>query len=248
MSELEIPKRASLDDIKDILKAYYLVGAHTEAVSTKEVEDTAQLGDKVGRQTKFLLALGLLSREGRKRRLTEDGESIAEALMAGNESLSKSLMRETLNEWKFTDKITGFVRMQEPQPVEENRLREFISANAGSSDSRGQKALLELLRWANILDAGEDGYVISNSSAEEVQQEDLENEQSSEAKEQVSGRKELEETDVQGSTESLQLPSSSVKTEGFGLNIEVSGSDDPENVEKVITAVRRALQKDLSED
>jgi len=247
MSEFEIPKRASLNDIKDILKAYYLAGAHTDPVRTSEVKNTAQLGDKVGRQTKFLVSLGLLSKKGRDRQLTEDGESIAEALMAGNESLSKSLMRETLNGWKFTDKITGFVRMQEPDPVEEDRLREFISANAESDDGRGQKTLLELLNWANILDADENGYLISDGAIEEGKLEPNKNEQT-ESEEQVSEDKEIEDPATQDSPQPVQVSSPPTETDGFSVNIEISGDDDPENVKKVISAVRHALQRDPSED
>ena len=247
MTEFEIPKRASLDDIKDILKAYYLVGAHNEPVRTAEVKDTAQLGDKVSRQTNFLASLGVLSKEGRERGLTKDGESIAEALMAGNESLSKSLMRESLNEWKFTDKITGFLRMQEPEPVEEERLREFISANADSDDTRGQKALLELLKWADILDANENGYKISDGVGDEKGLDSGGKEQPQ--AEERGGRKTGKEKPItQEITDITREPNTSKKADSFSLNIEISGNDDPENVEKVIEAVRRALRKDLRED
>ena len=97
MSDLEVPKRVSLEDIKDILKAYYIEGAHQEAVSTDAIKATADMGDKVGRQTSFLVQLGLLNKEGHDRHLTDDGGDISEALMSGNESLAKSLFRALLD-------------------------------------------------------------------------------------------------------------------------------------------------------
>lgn len=166
MSDFELPKRVSFDDIKDILKAYYIEGAHQEAVSTEAIKATADMGDKVGRQTNFLSQVGLIKKEGHDRRLTDDGGDISEALMSGNESLAKSLLREVFNEWEFTEKIRGFVRMKEPEPVEDDRLMEYLSANANSSDQRGRQSLLDLLVWIDILDEEDEGYTISDGGSE----------------------------------------------------------------------------------
>lgn len=239
MTDFAIPKRVSVEDLKDILKAYYIEGAHSEPVRTDSVENTAGMGDKVGRQTNFLIDVGLIIKQGRKRALTEDGESIAEALMGGNESLAKSLTRETLNEWKFTDKIKGFVRMQEPEPVEQARLMEYISANANSTDNRGRRTLIEFLVWADILDKEESGYTLSERHSDGVGKEtesdtDSDGELSADSGEKI--------RNIVGGTTSSKSAS-----EAISINVEISATDEPADIESAILAARRALTKDIDE-
>lgn len=243
MTGFAIPKRASVEDLKDILKAYYIEGAHTEAVSTDSVEATADMGDKVGRQTNFLTSVELISKEGRKRELTEDGESVAEALMGGNETLAKSLMREVLNEWDFTDKIKGFVRMQEPDPVEEDRIMEYLSANASSTDTRGRNTLIQLLVWADILNEDDAGYVLSDHHGDGVDKDSDNSESESSPSNNDTETEQVEERVIEKEVKSE--PSEPCE---FSINIDVTASDDPADVESVIMAAKRALQRDVDQD
>ncbi|MGB9987330.1 hypothetical protein [Salarchaeum japonicum] len=245
MTDYPIPKRASLDDIKDILKAYYLEGAHSEPVSTNAVENAANMSDKVGRQTKFLVGIGLLKKEGRSGRiLTEDGEDIAEALMAGNETLAKSLMSDTLSEWEFTSKITGFLRMQRPEPVESDRLLEYISANSSSSDKRGRKTLINLLEWCQIIKNTEDGYELSKRGGEEDSDEVKESEDTNSKTDRSTEVETATEETATAYTPNVTEASVEESTANVNIQIEISGSDDPANVEQVITAVKNALDPD----
>ena len=243
MSDFEVPKRVSLDDLRDILKAYYIEGAHQEAVSTDAIKATADMGDKVGRQTNFLTQIELLNKEGHDRRLTDHGGDISEALMSGNESLAKSLFREALNEWEFTEKIRGFVRMKDPEPVEEDRLMEYISANANSSDKRGRQSLLDLLEWVSIVEGSEEGYTVSNTTNETKPQTEDQIEELDEKKGgvQVGGMDEVSD----GQSSNVQSPI--VVGPEISVRVEISPADDPEEIESAILAARSALEKDVKE-
>lgn len=238
MTEFAIPKRASVDDLKDILKAYYIEGAHATSVSTDSVEATADMGDKVGRQTNFLVEVGLLSKEGRERKLTQDGEAAAEALMGGNEGMSRSLMRDVLHSWEFTKKINGFVKMQQPDHVQKDRLLEYISANASSTDSRGRKTLVNLLTWTDILSEGEDGYVLSeeHNNGEEIQINRSKSESKQENGDETQSPQRIKKEDAHENTPCHT---------SFSVNIELSSSDDPSEIKSVIQATRKALLEDL---
>jgi len=236
MTQFPIPKRVSLDDLKDIIKAYYVEGAHNNPVRTADVEDTAQLADRVGRQTPFLVSIGVLEKEGRQRILTEEGEDIAEALMGGNEEIARSRMRETITSWEFTSKIQGFVRMQ--GPVDDDQLSEYLSANIESSDDRGKRTLIDLFLWADILERSEeDEYVTSDGSAKPNIHEEG-SEDSDDIPEPPSSPS-LDQTES-GNRNGKRSAEASIE-----IDFSFSAEDDPGDIEEVIEAVRRGLAAEI---
>lgn len=236
MAQFPIPKRVSLDDLKDIIKAYYVEGAHNNPVSTSAVDDTAQLADRVGRQTPFLVSIGVLEKEAQQRILTDEGMEIAEALMGGNEEIARSRMRETITSWEFTSKIQGFVRMQ--GPVDDDQLSEYLSANIESSDDRGKRTLIDLLLWADILEqSDEDEYVTSDGSAKPDPGEDGSDE--SDEKSESPSKTSFDQTD---SSERYREQSSEASV---NIDFSFSAEDDPADIEAVIEAARRGLAGDI---
>lgn len=237
MVQYAIPKRVGLDDIKDILKAYYVEGAHDEPVSTPAVEDTAQLPDRVGRQTEFLEEVGLLEKAGQQRKLTDAGEEIAEALMGGGEEQAKVRMRELFTDWEFTSKIQGFVQMQ--GPVEESQLIEYITANAKSDDKRGKDTLVDALLWADILDESEDG-LYNVAQAKSAVGEDTEPQEPSEESETVT-----EKDEEAGGSHFREEGHGAHRKPGIDIEFNFTTDDDPEEIKNVIKAARQALTADL---
>lgn len=237
MVQYAIPKRVGLDDIKDILKAYYVEGAHNEPVSTQAVEDTAQLSDRVGRQTGFLEEVGLIEKAGQQRVLTDSGEEIAEALMGGGEEQAKVRMRELLTDWDFTSKIQGFVQMQ--GPVEYNQLIEYITANAKSDDERGKDTLINTLLWADILDESEDSlYSVAKPKSAEI--EETEASELTGDSDTITDNGESSERTYSHEKERAYPQESDVDVE-FSFTAE----DDPKQIKKVIKAARQALRADI---
>lgn len=225
MAEFEIPKRIALDDLKDLLKGYYLEGAHNDPVSTSAIKDTTQLGDRVGRQTDFLVSVGLLEKEGRKRKLTESGGEIAEALMGGSEEIARARMRDVVTDWEFTNKIQGFLRMQ--GPVSDKQLTEFITANVNSDDDRGKKTLIDLLVWAKVIEQDEEGYVVSEGKL---------------STEQIDDNGDSEQEIAEEPTSEGVLTKTS---DNLTVHFEFEASDNPEDITKVILAARRGLMTDI---
>jgi hypothetical protein len=251
MTEFPIPKRVSADDIKDILKAYYIEGAHNEPVKTAPVEDSSGLSDRVGRQTKFLVELGLLEKNGRERSLTNDGEDVAEALMGGNESLAKSLMREVFTDWEFTGKIRGFLRMNEPEPTDTDRLLEYIDANTSGSDKRGYSTLIELLVWVDLLEETEDGYSLSDGKKDQKDstvKDDVPNDKKpSKEREDIQRDDVAEMPNIKSDQNIGALVADSGKF-SFSIEMTVSPEDNPDEVESIVSAVRRGLKRDVGAD
>lgn len=241
MVQYPIPKRVSIEDIKDILKAYYVEGAHDGPVSTSAVEDTAQLPDRVGRQTDFLEGVGLLEKEGRQRVLTSAGAEIAEALMGGGEEMAKSRMREALTDWEFTSKIQGFVRMQ--GPVEEGQLLEYITANVESGDTRGKRTLLEIFQWADILSESEEG-VYSVVESKPSSEKDSE-EEPSEGENVDSGKGESKH---QGEGGSRGTDYDGITRDHINIEFTFTADDDPKDIQKSIVAARKGLAEDIGDD
>lgn len=238
MVQFAIPKRVNLDDIKNILKAYYVEGAHNEEVSTKSVEDTAQLSDKVGRQTNFFEEVGIIERVGKKRKLTKPGEEVAEALMGGNEEKAKARMREVLTDWEFTSKIQGFVRMQ--GPVEREQLLEYITANVESDDSRGKDSIVEMLLWANLLEESEEDVysVAQGKSPKNENNKQKENESETEVKE--SSWEKVNKDDTR------KISEENSKISSISIEFNFTTDDKSEEIIRVIKAARQGLAEDLN--
>jgi len=238
MVQFAIPKRVNLDDIKDILKAYYVEGAHNEEVSTKSVEETAQLSDKVGRQTNFLVEVGVIERVGQKRKLTQAGEEVAEALMGGNDEKAKARMRELLTDWDFTAKIQGFVRMQ--GPVEQKQLLEYITANVESDDRRGKDTIVEMLLWTNLLkESEENSYSVAQSKTPENKNKKYSEKESKKDTEENS-RTEFKQVNNQN-----KLGEKS-KLSNIDIEFNFTTDDESDEIIRVIKAARQGLAEDLN--
>lgn len=242
MVQFNIPKRVDLNDIKNILKAYYVEGAHNHGVSTNSVEETAQLSDRVGRQTNFLEEIGIIEKKGKKRKLTQSGEEIAEALMGGNEEQAKARMRKLLTDWEFTSKIQGFVRMQ--GPVQKEQLLEYITANIESGGKRGKNTIIHLFLWSNLLEESEEG----TYSVAQGQQSSKDEEEQSESKESTNkNTKESSWTEVKKADSEKESSNNSQNT-SINVKFEFSADDDPNKITKVIKAARMGLTEDLTDD
>lgn len=225
MTEYEIPKRASRDQLLSILKAYYLEGAHNDAVTTSAVENTLGTSDIVGRQTAFLTEIGILEKEGTKRRLTETGEKISEAIMAENDELAKSLFATNLQDWEFVVDITKFVQMRD-DGASRDSLAEFLDANASSSDRTGINSLIDILTWSGVLEKAEDGFIVGSSTPANHDIDDP-----------ISGEdgKPTTKNDFGG----RWADSSNID---ISIHLELPQGDSVDDVEKKVAAIRRALE------
>lgn len=159
MTETPLPKGVSTDTLRQIIAGWYEAGADEEPRYTSAVEDETGIADAVGRQTRFLEDTDILTAEGQKHRLTEQGEMLAKMLAEGEEGRARGRARDILSNWEFTNEIEGILRKN---PTEEESLVPLIASAAGQDidDNRvrnGVTTLIDLYEWSGMLERDEQG-------------------------------------------------------------------------------------------
>lgn len=159
MTRHPVPKGVSLDTLREIIVGWAAVGAAVEPCNTADVADATDIADTVGRQTRFLEAVGLLERCGQQHRLTDDGQTVAGALMADDEAVAVDRFRAVLSDWALTTAVRGVLR---DNAMAADSLVPVVAALAGvdaDSDriSSGLTTLLDLYEWTGVLDCDADG-------------------------------------------------------------------------------------------
>lgn len=240
MPDYPIPKRTTGEQLRKVIQGYYSIGGHSDPVSSKEVDNIIDTSDVTGRQTSFFKEIGIVGKDGQQRMLTDEGAEIGKALISGNEDLAREKLRTLLNKWEFTENIIGFVKMGD-EPTRE-ALSQYIQSNASSDDSRGINALIDLLAWANILEETESGGYRTTSDPVTVSE-------SSPESGETHGRTEPNTTEPEeqrGTQTESQVQSNG--SEDFSISFEFTADDDPQDIKDTITAARRAIELDLSDD
>ncbi|WP_218779108.1 hypothetical protein, partial [Halobacterium hubeiense] len=159
MATHHIPKGVSLDTLREIIAGWDAVGAAAEPKYTTAVEEATDISDAVGRQTRFLEDVGVLTGEGQQHRLTDRGQALAGALAVDDEERASGRARELLADWPVTEELRGIVR---GNPSTEDELVPLVAAITGhdpeaSRVRSGITTLLELYDWVGLLDRDEDG-------------------------------------------------------------------------------------------
>lgn len=242
MTEYSIPKRTTGERILEIIQAYYGVGAHTESVSSAKVDEMLGVSDITGRQTSFLDAINIVEKDGRKRRLTSEGEDIAEALMVDRDGdLAKERLRNLLQEWKFVSEIESFVEMRD-EGVTEEQIVDYIQSNAATQDDRGMSSIIDLLEWSEILTKGESDGNYTTVTNPVMETEDTESINPDQPNRDDSST--TDENRVNASGKAQQNEEDKI-TDRIEVSFEFSAEDDPSEIEGAISAARRALEKDI---
>ncbi|SHH65509.1 hypothetical protein [Halobaculum gomorrense] len=240
MPDYPIPKRTTDEQLLKVVQGYYSTGGHNNPVSSTEVDDIIGTSDVTGRQTSFLEEIGIVGKDGRQRMLTDSGSDIGEALMGNNEDLAREKFRTLLNDWEFTEKITGFVEMGD-EPTDE-ALTQYIKSNASSDDARGISALVDLLVWSDILEKNDSGDYITANDPVTASDPDHESGQT------PSNPRQGDQDTKKDSSAQEQSQFQSNGSDQFNISFEFSADDDPQDIEETITAARRAIELDLSDD
>jgi hypothetical protein len=241
MSEYNIP-RSQLDVVKNIIIGWYRAGADTEPQSNGDVEDFTSISKStVSRQNKFLTELGILQEDGRKRRLTESGIELAEALAKGDSIKAKEKMRSILDEWALTERFYSIVDMSGPM-AEDEMEQELASITGREREGRsatGLSTLVSLYEWAGFFEYDENKEEYrALPKPERPSTEQSEPSQKKESASQTDGSDHQSET----SSTSVERVESDFPIQ---ISVEISGDDDPANVEELIKSIRRGLNASL---
>ncbi|MFB6137515.1 MAG: hypothetical protein ABEJ42_04135 [Halobacteriaceae archaeon] len=160
MSDTAIPKGASRETLEEVVVGWADAGADEEPVYTADVAEGTGLGDVVRRQTRFLEDLGVLEPDGQRRRLTDEGTALAEALAAVDEEAATNRWGNLLETWPFADEVRGVLR---ENPTDREALVPVVAALAGADlDARRQRTgvetLLDLCERSVVLAREDDRY------------------------------------------------------------------------------------------
>lgn len=151
--DYHIPKGVSVETLREIVIGWAATGGAVEPQQTTAVAKWTGITDAVGRQTRFLEAVGILEQVGQNHRLTDAGKSLAGALMIPDPALAAEQANELLADWDLTDKVRGILRAN---PLPRATIVPLVATLAGEdlSASRvrtGITTLLDLFEWADIV-------------------------------------------------------------------------------------------------
>jgi len=157
MPEHPLPKGVRFERLREILVGWADAGAVTTPRYTSDVEDVVDVSDAVGRQTRFLEAIGVLVPDGQRHRLTPEGAALAAALAADDEDAARERLRERLDGWALTDAV------RDAAPASEDDLEAAIADAAGrdldtSRVRTGVETLLDCYAWAGLVERDGDTY------------------------------------------------------------------------------------------
>jgi len=165
-----VPKGVSFETLQEIVAGWYAAGAASDPQYTTDVEAHTSVSDAVGRQTRFLEAIGVLDPHKQKHRLTDAGTTLATALAEDDHEQAKAQARDLLDDWELTDDVRGVL---DQNPMTESELLPVVAALTGqdldtSRVETGIETLLTLYEWAGLLERDSEGRYNSPVSGETV--------------------------------------------------------------------------------
>lgn len=249
MADYAIPKRVSFDRLTDIIGGWYRVGAHKEGKRTSDVEEETGITNHVGRQNEFLVSIGILSKEGYDRKLTEEGYNLAEALVIDDVPTAKSEMRSLLENWDFTDLLKRYFKANEP--IDQDSLSKKVCDIVGKDPegkTTGVHALIDTYEWAGVIELNESGeYTLSKEKKKTEEGKKTEPQEEKTGELGSSKEQELARSDEVNSKPPERQVLRETEDAQFQINLNLSGEENPEKVAKLIKRIRVALEKDMDE-
>ena len=243
-----IPK-ASVESLNEVVAGYNKVADAGEEISDEAVADERDVSeDNARRQKKFFAEIGVLEKDGHDYLLTEKGHELGRLVRFNQQEDAAELYGELLEEWEPTAEIIA--------NVDENGLSledladkvALVTANELTTNrkERGANAIVELLEWTGFLKEEDGIYTIS----EESDADERENTETLGASDESTDESEQSnahvETPPTGNGESAKRQSS-MQTGGIDISLDISGSDDPENVRQLLLAIRQGAQEDVDD-
>jgi len=242
----EIPKTIP-DTIDEVVAGYNKTTDVGEEISDEDVAEMRDVSeDTAGRQKKFLADIGVLDKNGYDYSLTEKGNELGELARFNQQEEAAKVYRELFDEWEPTEEILGHVGEDGLSLDGLANKVALVTVNELNSPrkQRGAETVVKLLERAGFLRQEDGVYRISENSepdekeetetysttdnaAERTSQPDVKSESPSSANGGVAGRQ------------------PSAQTGGVNISLDISGSDDPENVRQLLLAIRQGTQENV---
>jgi len=242
----EIPKTVP-ETLNEVVAGYNKTADVGEEISDEDVAEMRDVGEDIaGRQKKFFADIGVLDKDGYDYSLTEKGNELGELVRFDQQEEAAKVYRELLDEWEPTEEILAHVG-EEGLSLDDLADRvALVTANelTSSRKERGAETVVDLLEWAGFLEEDDGVYRISKKS-EPDKKEDTET---------LGATDDLAEETSQSDVQVESPPSAnggvagrqpSAQTGGLDISLDISGSDDPENVRQLLLAIRQGTQEDV---
>jgi len=241
----EIPK-TGLDSLNEVVAGYNKSAEEGEEVDDENVAEVRDVSaDTAGRQRKFYSEIGVLRKDGYDYYLTEDGFELGRLIRFNEQEDAGELYRELLDDWEPTDEILAHI---DEEGLDLNDLKDkvaLVTANELSSrrNELGAETIVDLLEWARYIEEEDGRYRISEASETQGREE-------TETLGTSSGRPDNPEQVTadavsQGSANRRAAKQQTVQTGGLNISLDISGSEDPENVRQLLLAIRQGTQENI---
>lgn len=250
MSEYSIPY-ASEDSLKETVIGYYRASSAGGEVSTERAADGADVSeDVVRRQRGFFNDISILTEGESGYALTEMGQEIGRALRHDRDDDAKSPFKELLLDWEATEKIIEDIGSD--YVPKDDILDSIGFVTDHELDTHRQKAgangLIGLYVWTGILETNSN----DEYRATEIDPEAFESAPSKTPDDSVGVQSEEPDPvrptqQPQGSEIKPQSTPNSTNS-SFDISLELSGEEDPERIQNLVTAVRKGLEQDFEDD
>lgn len=243
----EIP-RASLDAIEETLAGYSKTADVGDAISDDDVADSRDVSSDVAkRQKRFFVNIGILEKDGHDHLLTERGETLSELIRFNQDDEVTARFRGILNEWEPTDEILAHVEGGISEEDLENAIALVTETDLSSwRHEAGATAVITLLERTGFIEKDQNGqYHVADGNQEPT-------ETGTQVADVTTSVEPTASTPVESGTGAAEAPTPTVGDSpqqagvtGVSINLDVSGTDDPENVRQLLLAIRKGSREDL---
>ncbi|HET7322991.1 MAG TPA: hypothetical protein VFJ06_01530, partial [Halococcus sp.] len=242
--------RTNADKLKEVLAGYDKTADAGDAISDEAVEEVRDVGEETAkRQKNFLCEIGVLDKDGNDYQLTEKGQQLGNYIRFNQNDQARELFRDLLtNHNSISELLSHFDSEGLGHEDLVNKVG-FVTANELTSDriKSGAKAMVELLEWTDFIKSDGEGiyYLVEEGqrgSDDELKQPPEEEPETVDQHNDTSDR-----TQNYSSKSQNEIRDSEIQSGVLDIKLELTGGEDPENVRKLILAIRKGSEQGISE-
>lgn len=241
--------RATLDTLREVLAGYNKIAEPGEKITDEGVEEARGVSENTAkRQKKFFVDIGILEKDGYDHLLTEVGDELGHLIVFNQDGDAKAIFRDLLDDWEPTAEILSHVDSEgiSREDLTDKVALVTVTELTTKRKEYGAGAIVDALEWTGFIEQNEDGtYYRSEGQPEPTSEEAAEEEVASQeppAQPEPTG---MAEPRPQPNVDGEAVATPTVGRTGVDINLDVSGTDDPENVRQLLLAIRKGSQEDV---
>lgn len=242
----EIPKTVP-ETLNEVVAGYNKTADVAEEISDEDVAEMRDVSEDIARrQKKFFADIGVLDKDGYDYSLTEKGHELGRLVRFNQQEEAAEVYRELFDHWEPTEEILAHID-EEGLDLEDLADKvALVTANELTSarKERGAETVVELLEWSGFLEEEDDIYRISENSEPE-EKKDTETLGSTDDTTEEIGQSEAQVESPTSANGGVAGRQPSIQTGGLDISLDISGSDDPENVRQLLLAIRQGTQEEV---